>query len=49
MNMHRIMDLLNYLACLTEENASVPWTKDRIKEIHKVVHELAHEIKKDNT
>lgn len=46
MDRHKIFDLLNYLACLSEDDPAVPWTKERIKEINKVAHEIAHEIRK---
>lgn len=42
----RIYDLLVYIACLSEPVDGVPETVDRLTEINKSVHELAHEIKK---
>lgn len=42
----RIMNLLNYLACLSEPEPGVPATQERLNEINKCIRELAHEIQK---
>lgn len=43
---HKIDNLINYIACLSEPTAKIPETMDRLTEINKAVHELAHEIGK---
>lgn len=42
----RIYNLLNYIACLSEKVEGVPETPERLKEINKAVHEVAHEFNK---
>lgn len=42
----RIYDLLAYVACLSEPAEGVPETPNRLAEINKAVHELAHEVGK---
>lgn len=42
----RIYNLLNYIACLSEDAEGVPETPERLKEINKAAHEVAHEFNK---
>lgn len=42
----KVYDLLAYIACLSEHDEFVPVTADRLREINKATHELAHEMGK---
>ena len=46
MNNHEIINLLTALAMLSEPVEGIPVTMERLKTINKLVHELAHELKK---